>query len=108
MNKLINYEDKIFVAGHNGMVGKAVCRSLRKYGYHNIITCDRSNLDLANSKAVDEYKAVLEANEFEEDKDYPRMQLAAAERCVVLLQSLGRVEEAKSASAIATKLRTTL
>ena len=60
------------------------------------------------AKAVDEYKAVLEANEFEEDKDYPRMQLAAAERCVVLLQSLGRVEEAKSASAIATKLRTTL
>ena len=55
MKKLINFEDKIFVAGHNGMVGKAVCRSLRKYGYHNIITCDRANLDLANSKAVDEY-----------------------------------------------------
>ena len=55
MNKLINYEDKIFVAGHNGMVGKAVCRSLKKYGYHNIITCDRSDLDLANSKAVDEF-----------------------------------------------------
>ena len=55
MNKLINYEDKIFVAGHNGMVGKAVCRSLRKYGYHNIITRDRNDLDLANSKAVDEF-----------------------------------------------------
>ena len=55
MNKLINYEDKVFVAGHNGMVGKAVCRSLKKYGYHNIITCDRSDLDLANSKAVDEF-----------------------------------------------------
>ena len=55
MNKLINFEDKIFVAGHNGMVGKAVCRSLRKYGYHNIITCNRADLDLANSKAVDEY-----------------------------------------------------
>ena len=55
MNKLINYEDKIFVAGHNGMVGKAVCRSLRKYGYHNIITRDRTDLDLANSKAVDEF-----------------------------------------------------
>ena len=55
MNKLINYEDKIFVAGHNGMVGKAVCRSLKKYGYYNIITCDRSDLDLANSKAVDEF-----------------------------------------------------
>ena len=55
MNKLINHEDKIFVAGHNGMVGKAVCRSLKKYGYQNIITCDRSDLDLTNSKAVDEF-----------------------------------------------------
>ena len=55
MNKLINFEDKIFVAGHNGMVGRAVCRSLRKHGYHNIITCERANLDLANSKAVDEF-----------------------------------------------------
>lgn len=60
------------------------------------------------AKAVDEYKAVLEATEYEGDEDYPRTQLAAAERCVTLLQSLGRAEEAKSASAIATKLRTAL
>ena len=55
MNKLINFEDKIFVAGHNGMVGKAVCRSLKKKGYQNLITCDRNNLDLSNSLAVDEF-----------------------------------------------------
>ena len=55
MNKLINCEDKIFVAGHNGMVGKAICRSLKKKGYQNLITCDRNNLDLSNSLAVDEF-----------------------------------------------------
>ena len=60
------------------------------------------------AKAVEEYKAVLEATEYDGDVDYPRTQLAAAERCVTLLQSLGRSEEAKSASAIATKLRSAL
>ena len=55
MSKLINCEDKIFVAGHNGMVGKAICRSLKKKGYQNLITCDRNNLDLSNSLAVDEF-----------------------------------------------------
>ena len=30
MNKLINKEDKIFIAGSNGMVGKALTRALKK------------------------------------------------------------------------------
>ena len=41
-----------FLLRHNGMVGKAVCRSLRKYGYHNIITRDRTDLDLAILKQL--------------------------------------------------------
>jgi hypothetical protein len=60
------------------------------------------------AKAVDEYKAVLGSTGFESDAEYSKIQLAAAERCVSLLQSLGREEEAKSASAIALKLRSTL
>ena len=60
------------------------------------------------AKAVEEYKAVLGSTGFESDAEYPKVQLAAAERCVSLLQSLGRDEEAKSASAIAIKLRSTL
>ena len=45
-SKFINAADKIFVAGHRGMVGKAVCRQLLKRGYKNLITCERKKLDL--------------------------------------------------------------
>ena len=45
-SKFINSADKIFVAGHRGMVGKAVCRQLLKRGYKNLITCERKKLDL--------------------------------------------------------------
>ena len=38
--------DKIFVAGHKGMVGSAIVRALRKNGYNNIITRSRKELDL--------------------------------------------------------------
>lgn len=54
-NSLINIDDKIFVAGHNGMAGKAICRSLDKHGYKNIVTCERSNLDLTISSDVDDF-----------------------------------------------------
>jgi len=43
----------IFVAGHNGMVGKAIIRQLNKVGYQNIITRSRQELDLTNQKEVD-------------------------------------------------------
>ena len=33
---------RIFVAGHNGMVGSAIVRKLKQFGYTNIITADRS------------------------------------------------------------------
>ena len=53
--KLIRFEDKIFVAGHKGMVGKAVCRNLLEKGYKNILTCDKEFLDLSISSDVDEF-----------------------------------------------------
>lgn len=53
--KLIRFEDKIFVAGHNGMVGNAVCRNLIKKGYKNILTCDKEFLDLSVSNEVNEF-----------------------------------------------------
>lgn len=37
---------RIFVAGHNGMVGRAIVRCLKKRGYSNIVTRERSELDL--------------------------------------------------------------
>ncbi len=43
---------KIYVAGHNGMVGSAVCRALVKAGYTNIISRSSKELDLRNQAAV--------------------------------------------------------
>ena len=47
--------DKIFVAGHRGMVGSAICRALKKAGYENIIVRTHKELDLLDSKAVHEF-----------------------------------------------------
>jgi GDP-L-fucose synthase len=44
----MNLSSKIYVAGHNGMVGGAVVRHFMSLGYENIITRERSELDLAN------------------------------------------------------------
>ena len=43
---------KIFVAGHRGMVGSAIVRSLHAKGYTNVITATRDQLDLIDQKAV--------------------------------------------------------
>ncbi|KZR66157.1 MULTISPECIES: GDP-L-fucose synthase family protein [Prochlorococcus] len=51
-NKLIASEDKIFVAGHRGMAGSAICRALIKSGYQNLITVSRKDLDLRDAQAV--------------------------------------------------------
>ena len=44
----INKKAKIFLAGHNGMVGSAIFKKLIKKGYKNIITQNRSKLNLLN------------------------------------------------------------
>ena len=44
----MNLSSKIYIAGHNGMVGGAVVRHLLSLGYKNIITRERSELDLTN------------------------------------------------------------
>jgi GDP-L-fucose synthase len=44
--------DKIFVAGHRGMVGSALVRRLEAEGFKNLLTRDRSRLDLADESAV--------------------------------------------------------
>jgi GDP-L-fucose synthase len=43
---------KIYVAGHNGLVGSAIIRRLKFFGYKNIITVDRERLDLTNQLKV--------------------------------------------------------
>ena len=49
---LIERSDKIFITGHKGMVGSSIMRSFIKKGYKNIITVDRSELDLTDEKNV--------------------------------------------------------
>ncbi|MBR0198119.1 MAG: GDP-L-fucose synthase [Kiritimatiellae bacterium] len=47
--------DKIFVAGHRGMVGSAICRALKKNGYENIVTRTHAELDLLDTAKVREF-----------------------------------------------------
>ncbi len=47
--------DKIFVAGHRGMVGSAICRKLQQEGYSQIITRTSKELDLTDQKAVNDF-----------------------------------------------------
>ena len=49
--------DKIFIAGHGGMVGSALVRRLEASGFTNLLTRDRSRLDLRNESAVAEFFA---------------------------------------------------
>ena len=49
---------KIFVAGHRGLVGSAIVRSLELQGYANLITRRSCDLDLTNQQAVTNFFAV--------------------------------------------------
>ena len=48
----MNRQSRIFVAGHNGLVGSALTRRLQTDGYTNIIVEDRAKLDLAEANQV--------------------------------------------------------
>lgn len=47
--------DKIYVAGHRGLVGSAIVRSLQKKGYNNIVGRTHKELDLTNQAAVQDF-----------------------------------------------------
>src|SRR6266446_267397 len=49
--------DKIFVAGHRGMVGSALVRRLQAEGFSNVVTRDRALLDLTDESAVAKFFA---------------------------------------------------
>lgn len=60
---------KVFVAGHNGMVGSAIVRQLEKSGTAEVITRSRKELDLTNQAAVQQFFA---------EQDLDQVYLAAA------------------------------
>ena len=49
---MITKNSKIFLAGHNGLVGSAILRRLNILGYKSILTVDKKKLDLTNQKKV--------------------------------------------------------
>ena len=51
----MNLNSKIYIAGHNGMVGSAIWRVLSKKGYTNLIGASSKDLDLRNQEAVREF-----------------------------------------------------
>lgn len=55
---MMEKDAKIYVAGHRGMVGSAICRELERQGYTNIITRTHAQLDLCRQDAVDDFFAL--------------------------------------------------
>ena len=54
---MMKKDAKIYVAGHRGMVGSAICRELERQGYTNIITRTHAQLDLCRQDAVETFFA---------------------------------------------------
>lgn len=59
----MNLQDKIYIAGHRGMVGSAILRQLKEKGYTNFVLKTSSELDLRNQQVVADFFA-------EEKPDY--------------------------------------
>lgn len=51
----MNKSDKIYIAGHRGLVGSAIVRSLKEKGYTNVIGRTHKELDLTNQQAVRDF-----------------------------------------------------
>ena len=51
----MNFDDKIYIAGHTGMVGSAIKRKLQNLGYTNFIDVSSKELDLRNQQKVDDF-----------------------------------------------------
>ena len=52
---MINKKSRIFVTGHEGLVGSAVVRRLKDFGYKKILTVDKKKLDLRNQQQVSNF-----------------------------------------------------
>ena len=51
----MDFQSKIYIAGHNGLVGSAIYKQLRLKGFNNIVIKSHSELDLINQKSVAEF-----------------------------------------------------
>ena len=48
-------DSKIYIAGHNGMVGSAILRKLTSENFSNIVTKSKNELDLINQESVEKF-----------------------------------------------------
>ena len=55
MANRITKTSKIFVAGHNGLVGSALLRRLKFFGYKKVLTISKKKLDLRNQSLVEKF-----------------------------------------------------
>ena len=51
----MNLDDKIYIAGHKGLVGSAIVRELKQRGFENLLLRTRSELNLINQSDVNEF-----------------------------------------------------
>lgn len=51
----MDQKSKIYVAGHQGLVGSALVRALQKQGYHNLVYRSHAELELMNQKSVEDF-----------------------------------------------------
>ena len=52
---MLKKNSKIYIAGHNGLVGKSVHKILLQRGYQNLLYRSKKDLDLTNEKKVDTF-----------------------------------------------------
>ncbi|MCM1057848.1 MAG: GDP-L-fucose synthase [Firmicutes bacterium] len=52
---MMEKDGKIYVAGHRGMVGSAICRTLEKQGYHNLVVKSHGELNLCRQDEVEAF-----------------------------------------------------
>jgi len=57
LSRPVEKSDKIFIAGHRGLVGSSLVRKLEQDGFANLLTRNRAELDLQNASAVDRFFA---------------------------------------------------
>ena len=55
----MNKTDKIYIAGHRGMVGSAIVRCLRADGFENLVVRSHGDLDLCDQAAVRGFSALM-------------------------------------------------
>jgi GDP-L-fucose synthase len=57
LSRPVEKSDKIFIAGHRGLVGRSLARKLEQDGFANLLTRNRAELDLRNPSDVDRFFA---------------------------------------------------